>query len=114
MHDAVGIRFRTTQHEGMGTTFETDTKVGPFRLTDVMAVTEWDPGRAIGIRHVGLVTGTGRFTLIPARGDRTRFTWEEQLEFPWRLGGPLAGLAARPVLKWVWRRNLAQLRRRFE
>ena len=114
MDDAANIRFMTSQREGTGTSFETDTRVGPFRLTDMMVVTEWKPGRAIGIRHVGLVTGTGRFTLRPARGNRTRFTWSEKLRFPLWMGGPAGGLLARPVLKWVWRRNLTHLRRRFE
>jgi len=114
MDDATGIRFRTSQREGIGTAFDTETRIGPIRLTDVMVVTEWDPGRVIGIRHDGLVTGTGRFTLQPARGAQTRFTWEEKLDFPWWLGGPVGALMGRPVLKWVWRRNLAHLRARFE
>ena len=32
-------------------------------LTDRMTVTEWEPGRAMGIEHRGVVTGRGRFTL---------------------------------------------------
>ena len=54
-----------------------------------MEITEWEPERAMGVRHDGLVTGTGRFTLEPLDdGRRTRFTWEEELTFPWWLGGP--------------------------
>ena len=52
-----------------------------------MEVTEWREGRVIGIRHVGLVTGTGRFTLARRRHGRTRFTWEERLTFPRWMGG---------------------------
>ena len=68
----------------------------------------------MGIRHVGVVTGTGRFTLGRARGRGTRFTWTEDLRFPWWLGGPVAGLVGRPVLRRVWRRNLRNLRRQLE
>ncbi len=114
MADATGIRFRSAQQEGVGTAFDTDTRIGPIRLTDVMVVTEWSPGRVIGIRHEGLVTGAGRFTLQPERGEATRFRWDERLRFPWWLGGPVGGVFGRPVLTWVWRRNLARLRARFE
>jgi hypothetical protein len=111
MEDAVAIRFTSSQRSGVGTAFACDTAIGPFRLTDRMEVTEWSPGRALGIRHTGLVTGTGRFTLR-RRGWRagTRFTWDERLRFPWWMGGPIGGALAAPLLRRVWRRNLANLR----
>ena len=114
MEDAVAIRFTSDGRDGVGTTFECDTRVGPFRLTDLMEVTEWDERRRMGIRHVGLVTGTGRFTLRKARGGRTRFTWEERLRFPWWMGGPLGATLGAPVLKRIWRRNLGNLKRQVE
>ena len=108
MADAEAIRFTSATRSGVGTTFDCETKVGPIRLVDRMEVTEWVEGSAIGVRHVGLVRGTGRFTLTPS-GIGTRFTWEEQLVIPWWLGGPLAAVA----LRLVWMRNLRRLRRRF-
>lgn len=114
MEDAVAIRFTSDARDGVGTTFECDTRVGPFRLTDLMEVTEWDERRRMGIRHVGLVTGTGRFTLRKARGNRTRFTWEERLRFPWWMGGPLGGTLGAPLLKRIWRRNLRNLKHQVE
>ena len=114
MEDAVAIRFTSDSRDSVGTTFECDTKVGPFRLTDLMEVTEWHERRRMGIRHVGLVTGTGRFTLRKARGGRTRFTWEERLRFPWWMGGPLGGTLGAPLLKRIWRRNLRNLKHQVE
>jgi hypothetical protein len=114
MHDAVAIRFLGGRTSGVGTRFECDTKVGPLRLTDVMEITRWDPGRAMGVRHRGLVQGSGTFTLRRARGGRTRFTWTERLRFPWLLGGPVTAVAAKPVLRRVWKRNLRNLQRRFD
>jgi len=113
MTDAVEIRFVGEQTHGVGTRFVCDTKVGPFRLTDRMEITEWDPGRSMGVRHSGLVTGSGEFTLEPIDvGRRTRFTWEEELEFPWYLGGRIAGLiGGQAVLRRIWRRNLRALER---
>ena len=112
MHDAVAIHFQSDQRHGVGTSFETDTKVGPLRLTDKMVITEWDPGRAMGIRHTGVVTGSGRFTLEAAEGG-TRFTWEEDLRFPAWMGGSLGGRAGAVVLKRIWQANLDNLRRHF-
>jgi uncharacterized protein YndB with AHSA1/START domain len=114
MHDAVAIRFTSSRHSGVGTSFDCDTRVGPLRLTDRMEVTEWKPRQAMGIRHVGLVTGTGRFTLRRRRRGRTRFTWEERLVFPWWMGGPVGALAGAQVLEVIWRRNLRNLKRQVE
>lgn len=113
MHDAVAIRITSDTTEGEGTSFEADTKVGPIRLTDEMEITEWVDEQVMGVRHVGLVTGVGRFTLEPVGGDRTRFTWEETLTFPWWLGGPIGGVVGGWILKLVWRRNLRDLAARF-
>ena len=111
MEDAVAIRFTSTTQSGVGATFDCDTKVGPFRLTDRMEVTEWDPPRAMGIRHVGVVAGSGRFLLEPVdAGAATRFTWDEELRFPVWMGGEAGGRAASPLLRRVWRRNLANLK----
>jgi hypothetical protein len=110
MADAEAIRFTSRRTEGVGTTFDCDTRIGPFRLTDQMAITRWNPRRRMGVRHVGVVAGSGQFTLEALRGDRTRFTWKERLEFPWWMGGPLGAVAASPVLRWVWSRNLRRLK----
>lgn len=109
MADAESIRFLTSSTRGTGTAFECVTRVGPIRLTDEMTVTEWEPGRAMGIVHRGIVRGTGRFRLRP-EGSGTRFCWEERLRFPWWMGGALGALAAKPVLTRIWRGNLRRLR----
>ncbi len=105
MADARAIRFTSASTEGVGTAFDCDTKVGPIRLTDHMEVTEWVPEQVMAVRHVGVVTGEGRFTLRPRRGG-TELAWEETLAFPWWL----PSLPASAVLRLIWRGNL----RRFE
>ena len=114
MRDAVAIRFTSPQRTGVGTTFDCDTRLGPIRLTDRMTITEWSPGRAMGVDHVGLVRGTGALTLRRSWRGRTRFGWEEQLIFPWWLGGPLGALVAKPVLTAIWRRSLRDLKAMIE
>ena len=116
MADAEVIRFVTDQTRGVGTRFECVTAVGPIRLTDRMEITEWEPGRSMGVRHDGLVTGLGRFTVEPLDGGRrTRFTWEEDLHFPWWLGGRLgARVGGQAVMGRIWRGNLERLRELVE
>ncbi len=114
MEDAVAIRFTSRVREGVGAAFECDTRIGPFRLTDHMEVTQWREGRVIGIRHVGLVTGTGRFTLQRRRHGRTRFTWEERLTFPLWMGAWPGSVAGAAVVRRVWKRNLRTLKARIE
>lgn len=116
MHDAVAIRFNTEQTRGVGTTFACDTKVGPIKLVDQMEITEWVPNESMGVRHTGLITGSGVFRLESIDlGRRTRFVWSETLHFPWWLGGPLgAYVGGNIVLKAIWRRNLRALKRLVE
>ena len=120
MHDAVAIRFTSDQTRGVGTEFLCDTKVGPIKLVDRMEITEWVPREVMGVRHIGLVTGNGRFTLepidpSPPGPSRTQFVWEETLVFPWWLGGPIgAFIGGKLVLRAIWKRNLRGLKRLVE
>jgi hypothetical protein len=61
-----------------------------------------------------VVAGVGRFALRRRGRNRTRFTWTERLVFPWWMGGPVGAIAAKPVLRAVWRRNLRRLKREVE
>ena len=111
MHDAVRIEFTTAQESGVGTSFICDTKIGPLTTRDRMTITEWVDGSVMGVRHEGLVTGVGRFTIT---GDRRSSTlnWEERLTFPWWFAGPIGAALAVPILRFVWRRNLTLLAQR--
>jgi hypothetical protein len=114
MADAVAITFATDQHAGVGTRFDCYTRIGPIRLIDAMSITRWVPGEAMGVDHVGVVRGTGVFTLSWLGDQLTRFSWEEQLTFPWWLGGTAGEWVARPLLTRIWRGNLARLKRVVE
>ena len=106
MADARSIRFTSATTEGVGTAFECVTKVGPIRLVDRMEVTEWVPEQAMAVRHIGIVTGEGRFTLTPM-GARTELAWRESLQLPWWL----PSLPAAIVLRQIWRWNLRAFER---
>ena len=109
MHDAVEVEFLTPEHAAVGAKFSCLTKVGFLRNHDVLRVTEWEPRAVMGIEHAGVVTGSGRFTLVAEQAG-TRFCWEEVLRFPWWMGGAFGERAAKPVLGRVWRANLRRLK----
>lgn len=113
MADAHAIEFLGEQRSGAGTRMEVETRFGPLRTTDRMEVTAWEPPSRIAVEHRGLFTGTGAFTLEEEGDHATRFTWREDITFPWFFGGPVGAWLARPVFRWVWRRNLRRLRERF-
>jgi hypothetical protein len=113
MADARSIDFLSGSRSGPGTRMVVETRFGPLRTRDLMEVTGWDEGRRISVEHRGLFTGTGEFRLEDRHDGGTRFTWAEEIRFPWWLGGPLGAAAARPVFRWVWRRNLQRLRDRL-
>lgn len=111
MADAEAIHFHGEQTRGVGTSFVCDTKVGPIRLRDEMAITIWEPDTEMGVEHRGLVTGRGSFRLEPIDLDRrTRMIWNETLSFPWWMGGPIGAFVGGFVLERIWRRNLRTFR----
>ena len=115
MADAVAIRFDGDQHRGVGTTFVCDTKVGPITLPTTWRSPSGSPARRMGVRHTGVVTGTGAFELTPIDlGRRTRFTWTEELRFPWYLAGRLGGIVGGGRDGRHLARNLRELRRLVE
>jgi len=106
MLDAQEIVFDSPQREGVGTSFRCTTKVGPITLLDAMTITTWIDTAIMGVEHRGVVGGRGVFTLSP-RGTGTLLSWRENLLFPWWMGGPLGALVAAPILRSIWKRNLA-------
>lgn len=109
MKDAHSIDFVTAQRAGVGTRMKVKTLVGPLRTIDEMEVVRWDEGRAIEVIHTGLVEGQGTFTIAEPTPGETDVHWDEELSFPWWLGGPLTAIFARPVLAGIWRGNLRRL-----
>jgi carbon monoxide dehydrogenase subunit G len=113
MADAVGVEFLGEQRRGVGTRMEVNTRVGPLRTNDVLEFTRWDPPHAMAVSHRGLFGGEGEF-LLTRDGSGTRIVWTERLRFPWFLGGPIGAVAARPILRRIWRGNLRRLKGRIE
>ena len=108
MKDAESIEFRSEQRRGVGVEMEVETRVGPLRTLDIMTVTDWTEGESIEVRHEGLVTGVGLLS-VQAHGPGSRISWDEDLRFPWWLGGVVTAWLARPILHRIWKGNLRRL-----
>ncbi|MHB8466262.1 MAG: SRPBCC family protein [Acidimicrobiales bacterium] len=113
MDDAVAITFTSRQREGVGTTFDCLTKIGPIRTRDRLRVTQWVDGKLIGIAHEGLIAGSGTFELRRKRRNVTRLVWKERLRPPWWLGGRVSGVVGGALLHRVAKRDLRNLRALF-
>jgi len=109
MNDAVSITFTSPTTEGVGTQFSCLTKVGPLKTTDIMTITQWQENKTMGVEHVGLVKGTGTFHIEP-HGEGSTITWKESLSFPLFFLGSLGALAATPLLTYIWKKNLTNLK----
>ncbi len=88
-----------------------DQEVVHFQMPGLsVRITRWEPNHAMGVEHIGLVTGSGVFTLTALDESTTRFEWTEKLTFPWWLGGPIgAFVGGKVVLRSIWRGNLRRL-----
>ena len=66
-------------------------------------------GKAMGVRHVGVVTGTGGSRCGgPPRPHPIHLG--RAAAFPIWLGGPIGGIVGVRVMRMIWRRNLRNLK----
>lgn len=112
MKDARSVTVLSPHREGPGVVLRCQTNIAGAVVRDDMTVSEWEPERILGMRHLGLVIrGVGAFELEPTRVG-TQFTWWEEIEVP--LGGvgeALAQTLIAPLVVRVFRQSLAGLKR---
>ena len=114
MQDAAKIDFLSLNESGIDTKMKVLTKVGPFSLNDIITVTKWEEMNSIGVVHEGIVTGEGAFYLSENDNNSTKFEWIEELKAPYYLGGPIAEFFGGFVLKFIWKKNLMNLKNILE
>jgi hypothetical protein len=113
MPDVASIRLVGDERE-LGAVLEVREKVlGVPATTDRLEVTAWEPPRRMVIEHTGLVRGWGEWLLEPV-GERTRFTWTEELRMPPPILGELALVAYLPVQRAMLKRSMRNLARLAE
>ena len=114
IQDAAKIDFLSLNESGIDTKMKVLTKVGPFSLNDIITVTKWEEMNSIGVVHEGIVTGEGAFYLSENDDNSTKFEWIEELKAPYYLGGPIAEFFGGFVLKFIWKKNLMNLKNILE
>ena len=114
MEDAIKIDILSENNSGINTKMNVLTKVGPIKLIDTITVIEWKEKESIGDIHQGIVTGIGIFYLNEINDTQTEFKWEETLKFPIYLGGFIGEFFGSFVLKYIWKKNLKNLKELIE
>jgi Polyketide cyclase / dehydrase and lipid transport len=75
------VRVSADTPMGVGAKISARSGVGAASFVDPMVVDVWAPPHRCEVVHLGkLVTGRGVFTVEALPDDRSRFTWQEQLE----------------------------------
>jgi hypothetical protein len=114
MRDADRVDVLTTHREGPGVVVAVRTRVLNVPVfTEELRVIAWEPPTLLRIERGSFVHGIGEWRLTPVvRGEErgTRFTWEEHLAITVPVVGPLALLAYRPVMRYLMRGSLENLR----
>ena len=112
--DVPEVRVIGDLRAGAGVRLAAPTRVFGVRLfTDLLEVTEWEPPSRLGVEHRRFVRSGGIWELAP-EGDRTRFTWVEEVGLPIPLLGELALAVYRPLLRRMMSRSLERFRRLAE
>lgn len=115
MVDARTVEVLGDRRQGVGTRLRCPTDLA-FGLVvdDVLEVVEWHPPHLLGVRHTGtVVRGVAAFEL-QATPHGTHVRWWEEIDPPLGPLGWLGGRVAAPLVRRVFRRSLARLKRLVE
>lgn len=113
MPDVAWIRV-AGEERGLGARLEVRTKVLGLPLTtDIITVTIWEPPSRLGVEHMGVIRGSGVWTLESVAAG-TRFEWTESIQLPGGVFGDAAFRVYEPIQRWMLRRSIENLRRLAE
>ncbi len=111
MKDALSIEQLTDGPVGVGTVMRVPTQILFLRTTDRMEVTAFDPLEKWSVKHIGLVTGEGTFSLRDDEAGRgTIVHWHERLSAPLGILGRIGMTLFRPALRYQFHSDLVRFR----
>ncbi len=111
MKDALSIEQLTEGPVGVGTVMRVPTQIFFLRTTDRMEVTAFDPLEKWSVKHIGLVTGEGTFSLRDDdAGPGTIVHWHERLSAPLGILGRIGMTLFRPALRYQFHSDLVRFR----
>src|SRR4029077_1408930 len=97
----------SANREGVGVRLAVRTRIlGLPAFTEPVEGIGWEPPRRLVLRHGGLVSGEGTWTLTPEPGG-TRFGWTEDVGLRVPMVGEAAARLYAPVLRRLMRRAAA-------
>ena len=109
MLEASDFVVTSSHREGLGVEAEATIKVGGITTRDRIRVAVWEPGRRLGIEHLGWVSGYGEISLFPSGPGRSRVFWREELQPPLGVLGAIGLRLFKPLLRRVFERDVREL-----
>lgn len=109
MLEASDFEVVSPNREGVGVEALATVRIGGISTRDRIRVDVWEPGRHLGITHLGWVGGRGDLRLSPIGPHATRLDWREELAPPWGVVGALGMRLFRPLIARVLRRDVRVL-----
>jgi uncharacterized protein YndB with AHSA1/START domain len=108
MREARDFRVLSPHREGVGVEAEATVRIAGISTRDRIRVTRWEPPSVLEMAHQGWVKGTGFMEVSPTASGAHVF-WREALVPPWGPLGRLGMTLLRPLMRLIFRRDLARL-----
>jgi uncharacterized membrane protein len=114
MQDAKSIELLFGSANTIGANYLCITKVAGIKTDDIFKIIKYEKPNLIEISHTGVVNGSGFFRLVKIDETTTKFTWEENLRFPWYMGSIVGKKFGMLLLHKIWKKNLLRLKEQVE
>ena len=108
MLEASDFAVVSSHREGVGVEAEATISIGGIKTRDRVRITQWEPGRLLGIAHLGWVSGHADMKLLPSNGS-TRLVWREHFTPPLGVVGALGMTLFKPIMCRIFMRDVRVL-----
>jgi hypothetical protein len=112
MHEMKRVEMLTPPPVAPGSRGRATVRVFGISTTDEVVITRFEPPHTFAIRHEGRFVGEGLLAFSTLGPTRTRIDWMEYLRPP--LLPNLGGYIQRPILRSIFRADLANLKEILE
>lgn len=109
MREARDFKVLTATREGVGVEAQARVTIAGITTLDTVVVSRWEPPVWFEIEHRGWVSGTGLLHCRPTASG-TWVWWRESLVPPWSILGWAGMQLLKPVMAWVFRRDIRLLK----
>lgn len=114
MLEASDFVVTSAHRKGVGVEAEATIKIAGLTTRDKVRVTGWEPPRLLAIEHLGWVSGAGEIFIAPSGPGRSHMFWREELYPPLGLLGSIGLTMFKPLMKWIFDRDVQVLARLAE